>query len=72
MKIKVRIALAVSPDGSWNCCGFSDGEPDDMMGLAVDTIASGERRYWLTAEVETPEIAEVAAGVIDAAPDGPK
>lgn len=61
MRIKVKIALAVAPDGSWNSCGFSEGDEDDMMGLATETLSNGERRYWLTAEVDAPEVTEVAA-----------
>ena len=58
MKVKVRIALAATPDGKWNCCGASGMDEDDMMSLAVDTMAEGETRFWLNAEVEIPEIAE--------------
>lgn len=62
-KVKIRIALAVTADGKWNCAGWSDGDEDDMMGLAVDALDPGEARYWITAEVDLPKTAEVEANV---------
>lgn len=59
MKIKVRIAVAVDPCGDWSSCGWGSMKkriPDDeLMGNAIDSIASGEARYFLEAELELPK-----------------
>jgi hypothetical protein len=52
--VQVKIAVAVDRDGKWNCCGASGMDEDDMMGLAIDTVEPGERRYWLTADLQIP------------------
>lgn len=65
--VKVRIAVAVDKDGKWNSCGASGMEDDDMLGLAADCVETGERRYWITAELEMPSVDTVAASQSDAA-----
>ena len=55
--VKVRIAVAVDPDGDWHACGWSGSSDETMMRTAVDTIAEGERRYWIEAELEVPDAA---------------
>lgn len=56
-KVKVRLAVAVGTDGSWNACGFSDARNDrDKMELAVETVPDGGARYWLEAELDVPEV----------------
>lgn len=62
-KVKVRIAVAVDPSGDWNCAGWSSGSDDDKMGIACETVAHGERRYWLEAELDVPEAVVVDATV---------
>jgi hypothetical protein len=63
-KVKVRIAVAVAPDGSWNACGFSNARNDaDKMELAVEPIPDGEARYWLEAELPMPTTETVQATV---------
>jgi hypothetical protein len=64
--VKVRIAVAVDPDGDWNSCGWKDGKAADAMSICVDTLASGEARYWLEAELPIPEIATIQAAVSEA------
>lgn len=61
--IKVRIAVAVDPDGDWNSCGSKSLSEDEAMELAGEPLSEGEARYWVTAELRVPEIAEVAASV---------
>lgn len=63
MKVKVRIAIAVDASGDWNSCGCKGMDDDDAMGIASDTVASGEARYWLTAEVDVPEPVTIDAAV---------
>lgn len=67
MKVKVRIAVAVDSDGDWNACGWSDA-PDDSttMGIACETLGDGERRYWIEAELDAPEVATVQGKVTPA------
>lgn len=60
--VKVRIAVAVTPEGEWNACGWSGtASDDDKMSMCVDLLASGEKRYWLEAELEIPSVDEVRA-----------
>lgn len=58
-KVKVRIAVAVDPEGDWNACGWSiDGkkQPDsEITMIARETVAEGERIYFLEAELDVPE-----------------
>jgi hypothetical protein len=68
--VKVRIAVAVDPDGDWNSAGWSkrDGQPagEDAMELACDNVGTGERRYWIEAELMVPEPEDVQGEVYDA------
>ena len=69
MKVKVRVALAVDPNGYWNATGWGGGRlgtpPEaEVMGLAVEAVEDGEARYWLEAEVEVPEVPVVAAAAL--------
>jgi len=62
--VKVRIAVAVDAKGDWNAVGYSGARSDaDKMDLCVETLDSGEARYWLEAELGVPEIPTVAAEV---------
>lgn len=69
MKVKVKIAVAVTGAGKWSSCGYqSDEQRDepDMIGLAMDgldTDVGGEAVYWLTAELDVPEAQSVEAAV---------
>lgn len=67
-EVKVRIALAVDPDGKWSAQGWPTFESDDWD-FVVDDLEQGEARYWITAEVDVPEraVAEVEGEVSDAA-----
>lgn len=69
-KVKIRVAVAVDPKGAWNASGWGDaGEridqrqsrDHDSMGLACETLESGEARYWLEAEVDIPEVKTIQA-----------
>ena len=62
--VKVRIAVAVDAKGEWNACGYSGAHSDaDKMDMCVETLADGEARYWLEAELAIPEIHAVQADV---------
>lgn len=62
--VKVRIAVAVTPEGDWNACGWSGtASDDDKMSICVDSLASGEKRYWLEAELEVPSVDVVQSSV---------
>lgn len=69
MKVKVRIAVAVDPSGDWNSAGWESGSDDDKMGIACETVASGEARYWLEAELDIPTATVVEASVTPDAAD---
>ena len=62
--VKVRIAVAVTPEGDWNACGWSGtASDDDKMSICVDSLAAGEKRYWLEAELEVPSVDVVQSSV---------
>ena len=67
--VKVRIAVAVDPDGNWNAYGWTDAD-GVAMELALEGVASGEARYWVTAELPVPPAPEVA-GAVEACDDAP-
>lgn len=58
-KVKIRIAVAITPDGKWNSCGWSEGDDEELMGMAADPLGTGEARYWINTEVEVPETVEI-------------
>ena len=74
--VRVRIAVAVGPDGSWNACGWlreSTGQPadKDAMDLAVEGTDDGEARYWVVATLPLPTVATAVEAdvVLVAQPD---
>jgi hypothetical protein len=56
--VKVKIAVAVDPKGNWVSAGWVSADDRDLMDSAVEDLESGEARYWVTAELEIPEIKE--------------
>lgn len=64
-KKKLRIALAICPDGSWNSCGGDTFDEKTAMEYAVDTLPEGEKRYIVEVEVEVPtgEV-ETTSGIV--------
>jgi hypothetical protein len=61
--VKVRIAVAVDPTGSWNASGWDRADDDEMMRMACEVLEDGEARYFLTAELPVPEIVDIPATV---------
>lgn len=61
-KVKVKVCVVVDRKGQWASAGWSVGKAPpsegDVISSAVDMVEEGERRYWLTAELEMPEDAE--------------
>lgn len=53
--VKVRIAVAVDPFGNWCAAGWNGTTEDKLRHNASENVDSGERIYWLTAELEVPE-----------------
>lgn len=57
--VKVRIAVAVDPEGDWNAVAWSDkgvsASDGDMMDIACDTVLDGEARYWVEVELPVPD-----------------
>lgn len=77
MKVTVRAALCVSPDGSWNVVGW--GGPvfrgacsdRDKMAAAIGGLeVDNWREFWLEVEVDAPALdpVTVQGTVKDAAP----
>lgn len=61
--VRVRIAVAVDQESDWNATGWSGADDDAAMGDAVDTVGSGEARYWVTVDLPIPQAVEVAGNV---------
>lgn len=61
--VKIRIAVAVDPSGDWNAYGGGSMKDKDAMEFATEVLSNGEARYFLTAELPVPEVAEVVACV---------
>ena len=62
--VRVRVAVAVDPDGTWNAVGWSGAkDDDDMVGLALDMVGTQESVYWLTADLPLPATVEIPAEV---------
>jgi hypothetical protein len=60
MKVKVKIAVAVDPDGLWIASGYGKQmDWDEQMVCMMDDLAPGEARYWVTAELDVPEVKEI-------------
>lgn len=53
--VKVKIAVVVDPQGHWVSAGWAGTRDRDLMDTAIDSVRSGEARYWITAELEIPE-----------------
>jgi hypothetical protein len=57
--VKVRIAVAVDPEGAWCGQGWSDHNGGPVEGAAVEAAvgaaASGSARFWIEAELPVPE-----------------
>jgi hypothetical protein len=65
--VKVRVAVAVDPDGAWNASGWgnADGPVDAQMAMeiACESVGTGENRFWLEVEVPIPETRSVTPSV---------
>ncbi len=57
-KITARIALAVDARGKFRACGSTSLSDSDAMYLALEDIGEGERRYFVSVEVELPDAVE--------------
>jgi hypothetical protein len=68
--VKVRIPVAVDPQGRYHAYGWSTGDVsgprnhDELLEVTdTDSIGPNEAWYWLTAELPVPESVEVEAAV---------
>lgn len=67
--VKVRIAVAVDPEGDWDARGGSGLFSQDRRVLrALAYQENTDAVYWLTAELPVPEAQEIAATVEEAKP----
>lgn len=72
--IKVRIAVAVDSEGSWNSAGADYIEEKDLQGYVTDSLEHGERHYWLEAILDIPDshqnLEEPLVITVEATPEG--
>lgn len=64
--VKVRIAVAVDPDGKWAATGWEGLKTDEAFDFILDDLKHGESRFWLTAELPVPDVAEIQAEIENA------
>ena len=69
--VKVRIPVAVDPQGRWHAYGWDAGDGasgpkthDELLELTdYDSIGPSEALFWVTAELAIPEVSEVEGEV---------
>lgn len=61
--VKVRIAVAVRPNGVWSAEGRSNWSGDFAMRIATASLPDFATHYWLTAELPIPEPQTIEATV---------
>ena len=66
--VKVRVAVAVDPDGEWNAVGWAGGSDKERLAAARDLVGDGEACYWLEATVAVPAAKTAETWVRDAEP----
>lgn len=55
--VRVRIAVAITPDGLWACAGNWDAPDDELMSFAIDRLYCQQQEadyYWIEADVPVP------------------
>ncbi len=66
--VKIKVAVAVDPEGGWMASGWSDrnGEPvEEAMENCIDDFGGNEAKYWLEAELPIPKEMTVQATVVE-------
>lgn len=53
--VKVRIAVAMQPDGNWNAVGWRNADDSQAEGAALSAVNDSARLVWVTASVPIPE-----------------
>lgn len=66
MKLKIKIAVAASPDGQWVAYGFPSATSWDDAMDAFERF-DNEQRFWVEAEIEVAEQPTTVAGTVAAA-----
>jgi len=61
--VRVRVAVAVDPEGGWYAIGGNYLTPQEALCLSSDKCEYGEQHYWLEAELEVPSVETVKAEV---------
>ncbi|MFA5053170.1 MAG: hypothetical protein WC565_03890 [Parcubacteria group bacterium] len=64
-RVRVRIAVAVGPDGTWSASSWSGADTDDVKMAIADSMDSETIRWsWVEADVPMPEPEETVQGVV--------
>jgi hypothetical protein len=69
--VKVRIPVALDPQGRWYAYGTQEGprNHDELLEVTdIDSVGPNEALFWITAELPVPEVEEVAGDVVAADP----
>lgn len=62
--VKVRIAVAVALDGSWNSSGYDGATDSELAANAVDCMPEGERICFVEALAPKPEVQSIEGRVV--------
>lgn len=64
MKVKVRIAVVLSPVGNYEACGSNLLDEKEIMRLTQSKLHSRTAHYWVEAELDVPEVKTVQGDVV--------
>lgn len=63
--VRVRVAVAVQPDGDWNAVSWRDGTDDNNRGMAIDPMSDEAVVHFVEADVPLPTGAVTVEGRVD-------
>ena len=63
--VRVRIAVAVSPNGEWAAAGYSGNKSDNDVKemVFIDGLPDGEQFHWIEADVPIPQVETIEGKV---------
>lgn len=68
--IRVRIAIAISPNGEWAAAGYSGAIKDDDIKdmVFIDALPDGERFHWIEADVPVQQPLNIEGTFVEQPP----
>lgn len=63
--VRVRIAVAVTPDGAWSAFGYSGYDEKGVKeSVFIDDLPEGEQFHWIEADVPIPVATTIPGAVV--------